>query len=365
VSARPVWLERGFDVGAIDLSTSYLGLTLQNPFIAGASPLGAQLDSVRRLEDAGCAAIVLHSLFEEQITQFESDRIHEMDTLDPQFAAVVAQFPSAEGYPLTPEAYLAHLQRVKAAVRIPIIASLNGTSPHAWLKFASAIEQAGADALELNTYAIATDADEPSIAIEAHLRQMVEDLRRVLRIPISVKLSPFYTAFAHLARSLEKSGASGLVIFNRFLQPDIDLAHMSLWPRLELSDSSELLLRLRWLAILRGQLRCSLAATGGVATADDGIKAILAGADAVQLVSAVLRNGFRHFGVMRDGLVRWMESREISSLDAVRGQLSLAHADSAGAVERGHYIRTLSSWSSWLAYQAYMKAHKHSRPMPS
>jgi dihydroorotate dehydrogenase (fumarate) len=353
-------------VAAINLSTSYMGLTLQSPFMAGASPLAGHLDSVRRLEDAGCAAIVLHSLFEEQITQAETGRIHEMDPLDPQFARILAHFPQADDYPLTPDAYLEHLRRIKAAIRIPVIGSLNGNSPQSWLSIATAMQQAGADALELNAYHVVTDANASGMAVEVHLRQMVEDLRRVVTIPIGVKLSPYYTAFANVARMVSEAGADGLVIFNRFLQPDIDLSHMTVWPRLDLSTNSELRLRLRWLAILRGQLQCSLAATGGVATPDDGIKAILAGADAVHLVSAILRHGAPYFGVMRDGLRRWMESNEIASVAAMRGRLSLAGTEAPDAFERGQYIQTLSSWSSWLGYQAYLEAHRDDEPgLPS
>src|SRR5438093_4180145 len=219
----------------MDTQTSYLGLRLPHPFIAGASPFGYHLDTVRRLEDAGCAAIVLHSLFEEQITQRESGRIHQMDPLDPQFAAVVSYFPKPEHYALTPDAYLEHLHRVKAAVRIPVIGSMNGTTPGGWLNFARLIEQAGADAIELNMYEVITDADQSALAVEHGLRQVVLDLKHVLKVPLAVKLSPFFTAFSSFALELDRSGADALVLFNRFLQPDIDLQHLAVWPRLELS----------------------------------------------------------------------------------------------------------------------------------
>ena len=349
-----------------DISTRYLGLALANPFIAGASPLADHLDTARRLEDAGCAAIVLHSLFEEQITQTTTGRIHQMDPLDQQFAGVVSYFPQADAYSLAPDDYLAHLREIKAAVKIPVIGSLNGTTPQEWLKTAILIQQAGADAIELNMYEVVTDADQSSLAIENDLRQVVTDLKTELTIPIAVKLSPFFTAFSHLARELDRAGVDGLVLFNRFLQPDIDIRLMTAWPRLELSTSSELLLRLRWLAILHGRLRCSLAATGGVATPNDGIKAILAGAHAVQMVSAILRHGPSYFGTMCDGLRRWMESREFASLNDVRGQLSLANMADPSAFERAQYVRTLSGWSSLMAYQAYQEAHdEDDAPLPS
>ena len=329
----------------IDLSTTYLGLTLANPFMAGASPLGDHLDTVKRLEDAGCAAIVLHSLFEEQITLADSGRIHQMDPLDREFATVLSYFPQPEQYALDPDAYLEHLRRVKAAVKIPVIGSLNGTSPTAWLKFARLIEQAGADAIELNMYEVVTDPDQSALVVENGLRRVVEDVKRELKIPVAVKLSPFFTAFSHVAREFDRAGADGLVLFNRFLQPDIDVRHMAVSPHLELSGSGELLLRLRWLAILHGRLRCSLAVTGGVSTPNDGIKAILAGAHAVQMVSAILRHGPSYFTLMRDELRRWMESLEVARVDDIRGRLSLARTEAPGAFERANYIRALSGWS--------------------
>ena len=351
-------------MASIDLSTTYLGLPLASPFVAGASPLGDHLDTVRRLEDAGCAAVVLHSLFEEQITQAESGRIHQMDPLDRHFATVVSYFPQPEHYPLSPDAYLEHLRQIKSAVKIPVIGSLNGTTAAAWLKFARLLEQAGADAIELNMYEVVTEADQSALAVENGLRQIVRDLKHELKIPIAVKLSPFFTAFSNVAREIDRAGANGLVIFNRFLQPDIDIRHLAVWPRLELSDGTELLLRLRWLAILRGHVRCSLAVTGGVATPNDGIKAILAGADVVQMVSAILRHGPSYFTSMREELRRWMESLEFARLDDVRGRLSLANTEAPSAFERAQYIRTLSGWSSWLGYQAYLRAHRDDDSKP-
>jgi dihydroorotate dehydrogenase (fumarate) len=341
---------------SFDLSTPYLGLRLANPFMAGASPLADHLDTARRLEDAGCAALVLHSLFEEQITQAESGRIHHMDPLDRRFAAAVSYFPPSDRYGLGPHEYLEHIRRVKAAVKIPVIGSLNGTAPEAWLKFAHLIEDAGADALELNAYEVVTDPDESAIVVERGLRQVVEDLKHALKIPVAVKLSPFFTAFGNVARELDRAGADGLVLFNRFIQPDIDIEHVVVWPRLELSSSSDLLLRLRWLAILHGRVRCALAATGGVATPSDGIKAVLAGAHAVQMVSAILRHGPMYFKAMRDELQRWMELHEISSVDEMRGRLSLAQAEDPSAFERGQYLQTLSNWAPLLAYQIYSRS---------
>ena len=248
---------------------------------------------------------------------------------------------------------------------MPVIASLNGTTSHAWLRFARLMEEAGADAIELNVYEVVTEPDQSAAAVEYSLKQLVTELKRELKIPVAVKLSPFFTAFANVARDLERAGADGLVLFNRFLQPDIDLRHMAVWPTLKLSNSSELPLRLRWLAILRGQIGCSLAATGGVDTPSDGIKALLAGADAVQLVSTILRHGPSYFALMRDELARWMASLEFASLDDVRGRLSMAKTQSPAAFERAQYIRTLSGWQSWLAYQALIESQKDGTSLTS
>ena len=358
-------LQSSAHMATVVLSTTYLGLPLANPFMTGASPLADHLDTVRRLEDAGCAAIVLHSLFEEQVTERDSGRIHQMDPLDSRFATALSAFPKPEQYALTPDAYLEHLHRVKAAVRIPVIGSMNGTTPGAWLNFAQLIEQAGADAIELNMYEVITDTDQSALAVEHSFLQVVDDLKHVVKIPIAVKVSPFFTAFSNVALKFDRAGADGLVLFNRFLQPDIDLKHLAVWPRLELSDSAELLLRLRWLAILRGRVRCSLAATGGVASPDDGIKAILAGAHAVQMVSAILRQGPSYFGVMREALQRWMESMEFASVNDIRGRLSFTSSEVPTAFERAQYIRMLSGWSSWLAYGAYVRSHPDDVKLPS
>ncbi|MBI4265911.1 MAG: dihydroorotate dehydrogenase-like protein [Acidobacteria bacterium] len=325
-------------------NTSYLGFRLPHPFIAGAGPFGYHLDTVKRLEDAGCAAVVLHSLFEEQITLAHQGRIRHMDAFEREFAAALAAFPRAADYPLAPDEYAEHLRRVKEAVAIPVIGSLNGASAESWLAFARTIEQAGADALELNLYEVITDLHVPGVAVETQFVHLVKELKRTLSIPIAVKLTPFFTAFGHTARQLDAAGADGLVLFNRFYQPDIDIKTMEVALDLELSTSAELLLRLRWLAILYGRVRPSLAVTGGVATPDDGIKAILAGADAVQIVSALLRHGPRHVQTMRLGLERWMEWHKLERLDEVRGRASLARAPDPAAFERASYIRLLQSW---------------------
>lgn len=328
----------------MDTATSYLGMPLAHPFIVGASPMAANLDTVRRLEDAGCAALVMHSLFEEQITHSDAGTIRHMDPMDEQFVKGLAYYPAPTEYRLAPRDYLEHLRRVKAAVKIPVIASLNGTTAENWLKYARRLEEAGADALEVNVYDIVTDMNVPGLAVETLLRDLVLDLKRVLRIPVAVKISPFYTALANVARQLDRAGADGLVLFNRFYQPDIDLQHLTAEPTLELSHHDELRLRLRWLAILHGRVKASLALTGGVETPADGIKAILAGAHAVQLVSAVLRHGPGFFSAMRQGLVRWMEWHEMTTMAEMRGRVSLATVADAEAFERANYIRALHTW---------------------
>jgi dihydroorotate dehydrogenase (fumarate) len=320
-------------------------LRLAHPFIAGASPLGYRVDTVKRLEDAGCAAVVLHSLFEEQITLETDERIAGVSRYDHEFADVFAEFPKPGEYPLQPDQYAEHIHQLKKAVAIPVIGSLNGRSKQAWLKFAADIEQAGADALELNMYEVVTDLSVPSAHIESQLVGVVEEVKRLVKIPVVVKLSPFFTAIGNIARRLDDAGANGLVLFNRFYQPDIDIRTMRASPQAELSTSAELLLRLRWVAILHGRVKASLAVSGGVATPPDAIKALLAGADAVQMVSALLRHGPAYVATMRRGLEDWLEWQKAGSLDEMRGAVSLERMRDPGAFERAHYIRTLHSWT--------------------
>jgi dihydroorotate dehydrogenase (fumarate) len=328
----------------MDTATSLLGFRLPHPFLAGASPLGWDLDSIRRLEDGGAAAVVLPSLFEEQITLAARGRIHHMDPLENAWSAILEHFPAAGDYPLSPDEYAEHVSRVKATVHIPVIGSLNGTTGESWLTYARTIQEAGADALELNLYEVVTDLDMSGAAIEHQLSRVLFDLKRLITIPIAVKLSPFFAAFGNVARQLDKAGADALVIFNRFYQPDIDIETKKAVAHVELSTSAELLLRLRWTAILHGRVRPNLVITGGVATPDDGIKAVLAGADAVQMVAAILRNGPGYFTTMRRGLEAWMDRHGLSTLGQAKGVVSLKQAADPGTFERAHYIRTLQSW---------------------
>jgi dihydroorotate dehydrogenase (fumarate) len=325
----------------MNTETTYLGLRLQHPFMAGASPMGYSLDHVKRLEDGGCAAVVLHSLFEEQITQEREGRIAGRTVGERDFADIHAHFPEPSSYPLTPDEYAGHIRRLKQAVSIPVIGSLNGRTKAAWLKFATAIQDAGADALELNMYQVVTDLAVPAAHVEAQLIGVVEEVKELVSIPVAVKLSPFFTAFGNLAHRLDQAGAGGLVLFNRFYQPDINIHTRRVTTHAELSDSSELLLRLRWAAILHGRIKASIAVSGGVALPADGIKALLAGADAVQVVSALLRHGPAYIAAMRRGLEDWLERHQLDSLTEVKGSLSLESSRDPGAYERAHYIKVL------------------------
>lgn len=330
----------------MDLSTTYLGLSLPHPLMPGASPLVDDLDMVRRLEDAGAAAIVMHSLFEEQITGERARTLHQIETHADSFSEAPSYFPDRSALSVGPEPYLEQIRRIKAAVRVPVIGSLNGTTATGWLDFARLIQQAGADALELNVYVVATDPQEHGEAVEQRALDILRKVKASVTIPVAVKLSPFFGSFAHVASQLDSLGADGLVLFNRFYQPDIDVETLEVIPRLQLSDSSELLLRLRWLAILSGHVRASLAVTGGVHTAVDAIKAVMAGAHAVQLVSALLQHGPEHLNTIREEMVRWMEAHEYHSLRQMQGSMNLTRCPDPAAFERANYVRVLQSWRS-------------------
>ena len=300
----------------MDLRTRYLGLELPHPFMPGASPLVESIDTALRLEDAGAAAIVLGSLFEEDIVR----------------------------HGVRPEIYLEHLLRLKQRTGIPIIASLNGTTAEGWLQYARLLERAGADALELNFYFVATDPGEDASTIERRIVDISAVLKESIAIPIAVKLSPFFTALPHLAHRLDQIGADGIVLFNRFYQPDINPATREVTPDLELSTASELRLRLRWIAILHGRLRCSLALSGGVHSGGDAVKAVMAGAGAVQVVSALLQKGPARLREIREEFVRWAMDHGYGSIDDIRGRVSLARAEDPAAFERGNYMRILQAW---------------------
>jgi len=309
----------------VDLTTQYLGLTLESPFVTGASPLDDSLDAVLRLEDAGASAIVMHSLFEEDIRR------------------------SAE----TTDRYLEQLLRLRRRVGMPVIASLNGTTADGCLQYAALLERGGADALELNFYHVATDVGEDAAAVERRFVDIVAVLKESIRIPLAVKLSPFYSALPHLAAQLERIGADGLVLFNRFYQPDIDPVRRELSMQLRYSDSSELPLRLRWIAILSGRLRMSLALTGGVHQPIDAVKAVLAGAHVVQMVSALILDGPARLTAIRDGFARWGDEHDYDSVREMCGAANLSRCPNPASFERGNYQQILQSAALELPWRGH------------
>jgi len=328
----------------MNLRTTYLGLTLEHPLVAGASPLADDLDGVKRLEDCGASAIVLRSLFEEQIRREQMTEYFNLDGHGESSAEANTYFPSPHAFAMGPYQYLEHLRLAKEAVGIPVIASLNGSTPGGWIEYARLMSQAGADALELNLYRVSTDPETNSGWIEHQAVETVREVKKAVTIPVAVKLSPFYTAFAHLARGLDGVGADGLVLFNRFYQPDIDPEELVASRVLHLSDSSELLLRLHWLAILSGRVRASLAATGGVHTALDVVKATMAGAHVTQMVSALLMHGPAHLRTVLHDLTAWLQEHEWDSLGEMRGNMNLARVPDPDAYERANYMLMLQGW---------------------
>jgi dihydroorotate dehydrogenase (fumarate) len=330
----------------MNLATTYLGLNLKNPLVVGASPYGDQVDGARRLEDAGAAAIVMRSLFEEQIDHHQRS-LHSLLDMTPADSLVRARefFPSYEEYPLTPNTYLEQISHLKGSLKIPIIASLNGHQPGAWTDYAHKLEQAGADAIELNLYHLITDPLMSGQQVEEDMLETVRNISGAVKIPVAAKLSAYHAAPAQFALALEKAGAKGVVLFNRFYQPDFDLETLEVRPHLQLSDSSELLLRLRWLAVLSPQLKGSLACSGGIHRAEDVIKALLAGAHAVQIVSLLLKEGPRVMIPLLAGIRRWMEENELPDINELRGRLNLRRCPNPAAHERANYIKVLQSRS--------------------
>jgi dihydroorotate dehydrogenase (fumarate) len=328
----------------MDLSTTYLGLRLAHPLMPGASPLVDDLDEVRRLEDAGAAAIVMHSIFEEQVRLDQLAAHRHVDEPAESFGEALSYFPSTGAFALGPDEYLEQVRRIRTAVAVPVIGSLNGVSLGGWLEYARLIEEAGAHALELNLYGLPTDAHLDASDVDAQCIDVVRAVTQAVHIPVAVKLSPFHSSLPHLARRIEEAGAAGLVIFNRFYQADIDPEALEVRPRLQLSDSSELLLRVRWLAVLSAQRRLSLAASGGVHTAIDAVKALMSGAHAVQMVSALLLSGTKHLARVLADLRAWLAEHEYDSLGGMIGSMNLARCPDPGAYERANYVQVLQSW---------------------
>ena len=327
----------------MDLKTTYLGLELKNPIISGSCPLGASLDTIRHLEDAGAAAVVMPSLFEEEIMGAVRAQM-EMESAGAGFAEASSYLPDPDGYHVGPDQYLEHLRAAKEAVSIPIIASLNGTSPGGWTGYAKKMEEAGADAIELNAYYLATDAAETGADVEQRTIDIVAAVKGEVSLPVAVKLSPFYSSIANLARKLEETGANGLVIFNRFYQPDLDIEELDVVPNLRLSTADELRLRLRWLAILSSQVKLSLAATGGAHNAVDVIKAVMAGAHAVQMVSALLIHGPEHITRTLEAIDFWLSEHEYESLRQMQGSMNMSKVPDPDKLTRANYMKMLDSW---------------------
>ncbi len=328
----------------MNLSTTYLGLKLAHPLMAGASPLVDDMGMVKRLEDSGASAIVMHSLFEEQITREEQGTIMDMALASSLSAEAISFFPQPDEFRLGPEKYLEQIRRIKDAVSVPVIASLNGTTPAGWLHYGKLMQDAGADALELNVYHIPTDPKESANEVEKRTLDIVKAVKAEVKIPVSVKLSPFFSALAHFAVELEAAGADGLVLFNRFFQPDINVEELVAEPSLQLSGPADLLLRLRWLAVLHGHVKGSLAVTGGVHDGMGALKAVMAGADAVQMVSALLIHGPDRLAQARATLSEWLEEHEYESLAQARGSMSLAKSPNPQAFTRANYMRILNGW---------------------
>lgn len=334
----------------IDLKTTYLGLELKNPLVASASPLSQKVDAVRRLEDAGVSAVVMYSLFEEQVVQesLKLDRDVTQGTYSfaeaPTYLPDMWTYEDMRQYSLEADVYVENVQKLKEAVEIPVIGSLNGTSTGGWIEYARKIEGAGADALELNLYDVPTDIEKTSAELEKEYIELVKAVRQEIKIPLAVKLSPFFTSLPHFARQLVEAGADGLVLFNRFYQPDLDLEALEVVPNLVLSTSHELRLPLRWIAILYGRVKADLALTTGVHTPEDVVKATMVGASASMTTSTLLKYGIGKASEILAGVEAWMEEHEYSSISQMKGSMSLQAVGEPGAFERANYAKVLSSF---------------------
>lgn len=328
----------------MDLSTSYLGLKLRTPLVTAASPLSEEIDNIKQMEDAGASAVVLYSLFEEQLRQDSAELSHHLEHGTYSNAEALTYFPEPEEFHLGPEEYLQHISKAKAAVKCPIIASLNGSSVGGWTDYAKGIQQAGADALELNIYHIPTDVNLSSDRIEQTYLDIVKAVKATVTIPVAVKLSPFFTNFANMAKRLDLVGANGLVLFNRFYQPDIDLESLEVKPNILLSTPMAMRVPLRWIALLYGKLSASLAGTSGIHRASDVLKMLMAGADVTMLCSTLIRHGARQTSVIERDLVAWMEEHEYTSVEQLKGSLSQKNCPDPSAFERAQYMKAISQF---------------------
>ena len=328
----------------MNLSTTYLGMKLKNPIVASASPLSRSMESMHRLEDAGASAIVMHSLFEEQITH-ETDELDHYKTYGTEsFAEALSYFPDTGDYHLGPEEYLELVAKAANKLEIPIIASLNGVTPGGWTNYAKKMVEAGASALEFNVYYIPTDGTLPGVEVENRYADMVIHMRSTVKIPLSIKLSPFFSSIPNIAQRLVREGADGLVLFNRFYQPDIDLEELNVKPGVELSDSYANRLPMRWIGILYGKLKASLAATSGIHTAEDVLKLAMVGADVTMMCSALLMHGPVHIGKVLKDVERWMNEHEYESIEQMKGSLSHKSIADPSAYERANYMKALNRY---------------------
>ena len=328
----------------MDLSTTYLGLKLKNPIVPSASPLSHSLDSMKQLEDAGASAIVMYSLFEEQIAHELAEIDYYLSYGTESFAESLTYFPATDDYNLGPDDYINLIRKAKESLDIPVIASLNGITVGGWMKYASKMEQAGADALELNVYYIPTDPFLTGADVEERYAEILRAVRQSVTIPIAMKLSPYFSSFAHVAQKLVGAGANGLVLFNRFYQPDIDLNSLDVKPGVTLSSPFAMRLPMRWIAILHGQVKASLAATSGIHTAEDVLKMLMVGADVTMMCSALLKNGPQHLAKVLADLERWMLEHEYVSVAQMKGSMSQKSVADPSAFERANYMKALSSF---------------------
>lgn len=330
----------------LDLTTTYLGLSLKNPLVVSASPLSKRVDNVQRLEDAGAAAIVMYSLFEEQITHESYELDHYLSRATHSHVEAMSYFPDLDRYNIGPESYLDHLAAIKRAVSIPVVGSLNGVSSGGWVEYARKIEQAGADALELNIYYLPTDLNLSSAELEDVYVKLVRDVRASVAIPLALKLSPFFTVLPSMVRRFVEAGADGLVLFNRFYQPDLDIEELEVVPHLALSTSHDMLLPLRWIALLYGRVQADFALTSGIHTARDVIKAVMAGASVAMMTSALLEQGISHMTTILQDLQQWMEEHEYSSIAQMKGSMSQRAVAEPAAFERANYMKALNSFDT-------------------
>jgi dihydroorotate dehydrogenase (fumarate) len=331
----------------VDLTTTYLGLKLKNPLVASPSPLSRKMDSVKKMEEAGIAAIVMHSLFEEQIIHESLELDHYLTRGTESFAEALTYLPDIGDYSIGPETYVERLNQLKRGVNIPVIGSLNGVSTGGWIEYAKKIEGAGADALELNLYYLPTNPDLTGVEIEDNYIQLVRDVREQISIPIAVKLSPFFSSIPNIARRFGEAGVNGLVLFNRFYQPDYDLQTLSVVPNLVLSNSNDLRLPLRWIALLYGKIPVDFALTSGVHTAEDVIKAVMAGANVAMTTSELLQKGIPRISQILNDLMVWMEENEYQSIEQMRGSMSKISVAEPAAYERANYMKVLNSFDPY------------------